>query len=427
MDNKRIGIFQTVHPVQVHTCNLIKKLLDHGYAVDIFLYDIVSYYDVDDIEADKTKLTVNIYGNYVSAYDNRGTSQSRLKNRMAFPCKCITFAYNHFMEHIVYGCFGNITGINTKTEFFNRRIIKRALSDMSGKKYVCLIGIEKAGLIWSGIIAERLKIPNIYYSLELYTEDHQYFQLSNKNKNRKKLEEIYHKRCHATIIQDRRRAEVLYTSNGVNIDKVKPIYLPVSSLGGCMREKTHYCYDKWDLDTNDTVILYSGLIGQFRWIDRVIDVSKKFPQRWKLLLHGVDVMETQKVITQKGVSDRVILSTTLLPPSELIKLVLSAKIGLVIYANTDQNDILTGFSSEKLSVYLQCGIPVIAFRYPSYEQIKDYQCGILIDSIEEIPNAITKILENFSWYQENAYKCFEEVYEYSKHFMNVTDYIDSMP
>lgn len=427
MDNKRVGILQTEHPVQMHTCNLITKLLDHGYAVDLFLYDVVSYYNIDEIEADKTKLTVNIYGDYVSAYASRGISQSRSKNRIAFLYKCATFTYNHFMEHIVYGRFGNIGGIDAKTELFNPWIIKGALTDMYGKKYVCLIGVEKAGLIWSGIIAEKLKIPSIYYSLELYTEDHWYLRLSNRNKHRKKMEEIYHKKCRATIIQDRRRAEVLYKSNGVNADEVKPLYLPVSNIGDCIRKKTRYCYDKWGLDTNDTIVLYSGLISQSRWIDRVIDVSKNFPHQWKLLLHGVDTMETQKVITQKGVSDRVILSTTLLSPFELIKLVQSAKIGLVIYGNTNQNDILTGLSSEKLSIYLQCGMPVIACHYPSYEHIDDYRCGILIDSIDEIPNAITKILEEFSSYQENAYKCFEEVYKYSKHFMSVKNYIDSIP
>ena len=137
-------------------------------------------------------------------------------------------------------------------------------------------------------------------------------------------------------------------------------------------------------------------------------------------------METPEIINQKGVSDRVILSTTLLPPSELTELIQSAKIGIVIYGNTNQNDMLTGFSSEKLSIYLQCGIPIIAFNYPSYEQINDYQCGVLIDSIDELPNAIAKILENYSFYQENAYRCFEEMYKYSKYFVGVTDYIDSI-
>lgn len=426
MDSKRIGIFQTLHPVQIHTCNLIKELLDYGYAVDVYLYDITSYYNIDEIGTDKTKLTINIYGNYTSAYANKSISQSRLKNRIAFPYKCINFAYNQFIEHIICGRFGNVMKIDTKTEFFNRRIIKRTLSDMSGKKYICLIGVEKAGLIWSGIISEKLKIPNIYYNLELYTEDHWYLQLSNKNKHRKKMEEIYHKKCRATIIQDQRRAEVLYTSNGVHVDDVKPIYLPVSNLGGCIHEKTNYCYNKWGLDTDDIIILYSGLISRSRWIDRIIDVSEKFPHHWKLLLHGIDVMEAQKVITRKGVSDRVILSTVLLPPSELAKLIQSAKIGLVIYGNTNQNDILTGFSSEKLSFYLQCGIPVIAFNYPSYEQIKDYQCGILIDSIDEIPDAITKILGEYPSYQENAYKCFEEAYKYSKYFIDIMNYIDGI-
>jgi glycosyltransferase involved in cell wall biosynthesis len=428
--NKRIGIFQAVHPLQMHTCNLVKKLLDHGYAVDVFLYDITSYYDISEIEADKTKLTINIYGHYLSAYSTEEIPPSRLKNFISFPHRCITFVHSfssNFLKEVdIYGKIGSMLGADTKGRIFSQRIIKRTLEDMYRKEYVCLIGVEKMGLIWSGIISEKLKIPNLYYSLELYIEDHCYLQQSNKNKLIKKIEEIYHKKCHATIIQDQRRAEVLYTSNDVCYYRVKPIYLPVSNIGGCIRKKTNYCYDKWKLNPEDVIILYSGSISRSRWIDRVIMTSKRFPHQWKLLLHGVDWMETQTIIDQTGVSDRVILSTNLLPPSKMIELISSVTIGVVIYGNTNQNDILTGFSSEKLSLYLQCGIPIVAFNYPSYEHIKSYQCGVLIDSIDELPQAIKKILDNYIHYQKNAYKCFEEMYDYSKLSMNVLKYINSL-
>jgi len=429
-NNKRIGVFQAAHPLQMHTCNLVRKLLDHGYAVDVFFHDIKSYYDMDETIKDPANLTIHTYGYYASAYEHGSIPQPKLRDSAVLIYKHIfriyRILYNLFVEYLVYEYFDNLLKIDMGISFFSPRTIKRTLADMYGKEYVCLIGVEKMGLIWSGIIAEKLKIPNIYYSLELYTHEHGYPKSSKKNGYIKRTEEIYHKKCHATIVQDRRRAEVLYASNGVDFNKIKLLCLPVSSLGDCIYGKTRYCYEKWGLEESNIVLLYSGSIQQSRWIDKVIEVSKEFPHQWKLLLHGIDRMKAQVVVDQAGVSDRVILSTNILRPAELIQLILSSTIGLVIYGNTNQNDMLTGFSSEKLSLYLQCGIPIIAFNYPSYEAIKDYRCGVLIDNIDEIPSAITEILADYSCYQENACKCFEDVYKYSKHFMNVLEYIDNL-
>jgi glycosyltransferase involved in cell wall biosynthesis len=97
----------------------------------------------------------------------------------------------------------------------------------------------------------------------------------------------------------------------------------------------------------------------------------------------------------------------------------SADISLVLYQNETQNDCLTGFSSEKLALSLQCGVPIIAFNYPSYEHIRDEGCGILVDDLSEIPRAASKILADYTNYSSRAYRAFEKYYRFEANFQKV--------
>jgi glycosyltransferase involved in cell wall biosynthesis len=222
------------------------------------------------------------------------------------------------------------------------------------------------------------------------------------------------------------RAAVLYIDNGVDILAVEPIYLPVSSLGKCIRTKSNEIQNIFHLKQEDVIILYYGQMAKGRKSDEIIKIAKTFPINWKLVLHGIDNMHSDMVIREQGVSEQVILSTTLMPYTDLLNFVASATIGLVLYDNSNFNNMLTAFASEKLGVFLMCGIPVVALKNPGYEIIERYQCGKLIRSINEMPRAVQEILNHYEQYQNNAYCCFEEEFDYSKNFVTLKQYLSKL-
>ena len=122
-----------------------------------------------------------------------------------------------------------------------------------------------------------------------------------------------------------------------------------------------------------------------------------------------------------------IISSEFLPYDQLYKVVLSAHIGLAFYAPTPLNDRLTAFSSEKIALYLQSGVPFVAFNYPGYRALsKKEKCCVLIDDLYELPAAIEKILSSYPEYRRNAFLAFKKHYRFENNFDKVISGIKQM-
>jgi glycosyltransferase involved in cell wall biosynthesis len=107
-----------------------------------------------------------------------------------------------------------------------------------------------------------------------------------------------------------------------------------------------------------------------RLCPEIAEVAQSFPAEWLLIFHGWGsdrVVEKIRAIDKKG---RVRFSLELLDQSEEASVVASADLCLVLYNHDCINEYLTGFASEKLALALQCGVPVIAFAYPSFRHVK---------------------------------------------------------
>jgi glycosyltransferase involved in cell wall biosynthesis len=125
----------------------------------------------------------------------------------------------------------------------------------------------------------------------------------------------------------------------------------------------------------------------------------------------------------------VLLSLNPVPYDQIDHVVLSSKIGIVIYGNHEEwgtSWISLAKGSGKIAHYLKCGKPVLCINLPGLNEIiTKYQCGILFDNLEDIQSGIYKILGNYSFYSQNAYKCYREEYEFSNYFKQFTMYVDS--
>lgn len=388
----RIAIFQYDFSIQSYTKNLIISLAEAGYEVDFYTNCNSfnqSFVSIKELENNKS-INIHILGEFSSNKPLIITQKifRRLKN--------------------IYS-----------DNYIDQNFLKFSIESISGdlENYLCLIGIEKKGLVWAGKISKVLDIPFIYYSLELYIEDHPSFASFKKDRD---VEIYYHQKAKATIIQDKFRAEVLFKYNNLETDL---IFLPVSVKGKIIQKRERYLQEKFNIPSESNIGLYFGIIAEGRYCRSLAEISERLECNY-LVFHGYlahkDLEDLRKM-------PHVVLSTDLMDENEKVKIISSAHIGISLYRNFFSNDRLTAFSSEKVALYMQSGLPIISFRNESYEELfNNYKCGEMIDSVDDFPSAFQKVRENYEMYREECFKAFYKYYSYENNVNSLLRYLESL-
>jgi glycosyltransferase involved in cell wall biosynthesis len=390
IEERRIGIFEYDWSMYSFIKDLVIKLAEAGYVVDIFQKSPND--DLDFTNAEQ----FNHYKNV--RYFTFNTS-------------------NTLARKIVRKSKGLLARVNSDYKqdpknIIDSEILLKSKKIINESRYLCFIGIEKKGLIWAGILSQIYKCPSIYYSLELYTEDHPgakgYSYL-------RKAEKQYHQLSGATIIQDRRRATALLKYNEVETTHL--IYFPISVRGNIVEQKSSYFHQKYKINKARKLLLCFGQIQDERFSGDVVRVASRLREDMMLVLHGFGDPTYLAYLQSIAAVDRVILSFDIVEEEKILDVISSATIGLALYENTSSNDRLAAFSSVKVAYYMQCGVPVIAFDSESFRELMNaYKCGELINSIDEIPQKVEKILNNYDSYKEQAFKAFKQFYDFDENF-----------
>lgn len=280
--------------------------------------------------------------------------------------------------------------------------------------YDLIIGVEKMGLIIAAALEKKRHIPYIYYSLELYVEDHpsiaqyKYLRRPERSANAGAL---------LTIIQDERRTKVLATAN--NLREHRFIYLPVGVIGPVVRDERK----RSGMSLGRVMILYVGLLTKHRRIEELIQITDELGEDEYLYLQGPNFTSAIEYNSQK----KLIVSKATLPEEELLALVAASDIGIALYFNEPANDRLTAFSSHKIALYLKYGKPIIVPKNESYEDLMNlYPCGEMIDNISEIPAAVKKIIRHYDSYSRQAFLAFDHFYNLSLNAPRIIDAIEQL-
>jgi len=175
------------------------------------------------------------------------------------------------------------------------------------------------------------------------------------------------------------------------------------------------------------IVLYFGKLCEDRYVLELANIAQTFPERWTLVLHGWGSASLISDIRRCDARQKVALSLALVPGHELVELVASADVGLAFYSAALQNDRLSAFASEKVATYLQCGVPFVAFDYPGYRYLADKdRCGVVIQDLSELPQAISTILTAHEAFRHGAHKAFTRHYDYARNFRAVIDWLEGL-
>jgi glycosyltransferase involved in cell wall biosynthesis len=278
-----------------------------------------------------------------------------------------------------------------------------------------LIGVDPVGLIVCGLVGSLLRLPYVYFSLEIYLARE---ITSHHIRLMKSVERFFNRRSLFTVVQDQGRASLLSAENHVEDRPI--LLLPNSPLGAAQRRRSDYLRRKLNLPEEQKVILYAGALADWTYTPELIEAARDWPAEWTLVLHsrqhgnnlGLDFADYPWVKSSGGP----------VPFAHLPALVSSADVGLLLYRNADtpwQGDNMTyvGLSSGKLAQYLQCGLPVAAVAFPGLCEIIDrYHCGLCAPDLASLRTAIVDILANDAEYSRGAIQCFSEAFAFERHF-----------
>ncbi|MCX5751410.1 MAG: hypothetical protein NT099_07065 [Candidatus Saganbacteria bacterium] len=294
---------------------------------------------------------------------------------------------------------------------------------MMGKKYSFFVGFDPPGLKMAAFISLFLRVPFIYFSLEIISKStikswRQHFQ--------KWLESKLSFRALLSITQDKKRAEILARENGLNLNKIMVIHN--SPLGEPLKDKSFWLRDKFEINDSRIIVLAVGSLIPEHLIEELVNMALYWSEQYVLVLHGWfanAAFETKikSIIGQS--SGKIILSTELLPIAQKYQVFQSADIGLAVYRPAGDNFLYTGLAAGKIFDFLRCGIPVVVNDLPGMKGfLQDTGAGEVVADLGDIESVLPRIISEREKYAKAAFKLFEQ-YENSKSSAVVIDRIES--
>ena len=292
-------------------------------------------------------------------------------------------------------------------------------------KYNLLIGIEPLGLVSSYIISLLRNTPLVYYNMELFQrsncktrEDHllKFLEIEASNK------------CIFSVLPDKNRTRVFLKENNVSENKIR--YLPVSTGGEPIYEKSNYFRKKFNIPDWKKILIYAGNLVSWAMCEELVEAGSLLPEEYVIVFHfwreRVERSQFLIKLKQKAASN-IYFSLQPLPRDQFIQAISSADAGLMFYKPIDENFTETGSSSNKLATYLKAGLPVIASNFKSIREIFDrYKCGECATSPYEMKPAIDIIFSNYSKYKKGALKAFNDHYNFERNFSPLLSEISSI-
>jgi hypothetical protein len=293
-----------------------------------------------------------------------------------------------------------------KALLFPRQVTGQMRQALGGADYDFVIAIDKGGM---GLASALGGVRDIYYySLELYTKTDivtRTYPLVGALWN---LERRNAGLIRYAVIQDKSRWQVL--KEDLDLTAAHPVYLPVSEFPAKRDISRGYWHRKYGLTPETKILLCYGQTRPERGCIEIARSASNLPPGWRLVFHGPCTDRTEADILRAAAGAPVIVSRELIDFEQRDELIAGADVGLAIYKDNSQNDILTGSSSEKIALYLKWGCPVVACRYPSYEHLENEHCAYLIDGLSRIPDAVSAIERDLETRSRAARQCFENHY-----------------
>jgi glycosyltransferase involved in cell wall biosynthesis len=151
--------------------------------------------------------------------------------------------------------------------------------------------------------------------------------------------------------------------------------------------------------------IYQGAINEGRSFETLIPAMKKVNTPLYVYGEGNYFKQTQKLIQEYHLSEKVQLMGKL-KPEALRQVTLQAYAGITLFENNGKSNYLS--LANRFFDYIQAGIPQLCVNYPAYKEINDkYDVALLIDDLssETISKALNLLVTDHVLYNELKQNC----------------------
>lgn len=298
-------------------------------------------------------------------------------------------------------------------------ILFRSLFYVYKNKYDYLISVDPQTIISGVILGKLLRIKLIYISLEIFVKEDRnniWFQIYY-------LQQRFLLRFFDIIVSlgEQRKELLIKNSSPAIIDKDFFI-LPNSTLKNENTIEKNYLHKKLGISSNKKILLIAGEVGERSYVKELSLLSQRLPEEYVIVVHARRKISDVFLKDLLNKSEKFFISKEPVEPAELDSLFSSAYIGLTLYKIPSkgieaENVRVIDKSSGKANNFLKVGIPIIMTRLKYFEFLENkYNCGICIDSVDDILSAISKITFSYDNYSNNARSCFDNELSFEPSF-----------
>ena len=274
-----------------------------------------------------------------------------------------------------------------------------------------------------GILCLFFRKGYAYNSLEIYPRK------QNKSftyRAFKFFEGFFCRRSAFIIIQDEKRADLLKRENllpGRHTVLLFPNspFIPQtydSQSGDLKKARNPYETDK------KRVLISGSLDSDWASLSTVISLVEKLNSDTVLFLQFRQFIPDHVIPFQFNakLKEKVNFSKKPLDSFAYDQLVMSSSVAIAWYEYSDDNIKYVGLSSGKIAHYLYRGIPIIVNNIPLYDEVVPlYKCGEVVESVDEISNAIEKIIANYEVYRLGALMAYKKLFLPEEHAKYISD------
>jgi glycosyltransferase involved in cell wall biosynthesis len=383
---KTLFIIQLEWPLQECLLSLVNPLSACGFDIHVFFDRKGDFADLEWIE------NINAHFHDLS-FPVIGFWTRKSKTLFTIVCQHLpTWLFEFFLDD------------DTRLTYHRRANSIYSITSSLDIKPDIVIGVEKKGLICADRVSKKYSIPLVHFCLELFYGDvpHEYTHqtLSRELSCIRRLSHL--------IIQDSARYQFYQSATGITSKSVS--FIPVSTRPCDAYVNSIKKNISFALDT-DTIspltFLYAGQVGHYPHFVKFIKAWNLLPPQYQLIMqvHGNPTYISDIVLAASG-SKNVTIRTSFLTYSCLQSLIQNCDVGIAFYHESDKNQELIAYASQKTASYFQHGKPIITHKNKSFHDLfQNIPCGLMISSdFTELEKTIEILEVNYSSYSENSLK-----------------------
>ena len=299
-----------------------------------------------------------------------------------------------------YGPEINLRPVEYRMSWLAKNILRR-----TWRQYELFLGNADLPMAFAGVLAARARRKSVTVCDEVFIGEY----AGNARLYWKSLAQLAMRRARFTVITDPCRNELQQQYAGLRNGHEFFCY------PSCFRDRRHVgtrevWRHKLGVDSDTVLLSFSGFTSDLTGIHWAIRALNTLPDRFKLLLQPGPQSEMVSALIEHAAPRGRIICVPGREPSYVnaTSVNLASDIGLVFYLSSSAAFKAMGMSSNKLCMYLQMGLPVVVNSLASFRFIEEYGAGILVDSEDQVPGALAKILDSYPAYAAGATRCYEE-------------------